>query len=481
MKKVNLAETTAATIWHEDIETALLGACLTSLCMGDRQVLIETNTQLQTSDFYAVSHRLIFQAMLDLIEHEHAITPFIIAHHFEEQGRVDAQQLLDLMLLLLTVPCLPQNCASYANIVRNDALRRSVRLFAQDLSHQADNPRLAIKEVVNQAIDQLQRFHPDQVQGLISGEELSGQFIERFKQRYQQEHSSMGLSTGFNELDQKLLGLHPGQLIVLAARPGVGKTTLAMNWILQNMQTHSVLFASIEMSIEQLSDRFAAMLSGVSSQKIRDPAGQLHTHSGLSDHDFDHILAAMQQIQSSKLHLLDQPGLTVNQLTSHARQLARQQPLGLIVVDYLQLLGSSASTYKNDNRTQEVGRQTRALKMLARELNCPVVCISQLSRDCEKRVNKRPVNADLRDSGSIEQDADVVLFIYRDELYHKDSIYKGITELIIGKQREGETGSVLVESCLTKSKFLNLGPQRKAQLQLMQQQQVVSTKNNFQF
>lgn len=267
--------------------------------------------------------------------------------------------------------------------------------------------------------------------------------------RYERGETLMGLSTGLKDLDEKLGGLQPEQLVIVAGRPAMGKTTLAMGFAANAAirEDKSVLVFSLEMSKGQLIDRLTAAEGRVPLKLIKN---------GTAPQEYgNQIGAAAHAIKRAKLAMADRAGLTMNRIRAMARRHKLRHGLDLIVIDYLQLLtGDGAS----GNRTEEVGAISRNAKLLARELQVPVVMLSQLSRNCEQRPNKRPVPADLRESGSIEQDADVILFVYRDEVYHENSEYKGIAEIIIGKGRDIETGTVRAAFRGEINRFENLAP-----------------------
>lgn len=452
--------------WHQEAEETVIGACLKAAVSGDTLPLMQSREQLQASDFWATEHRVIWQAMLKLVDSEQSITPFTIQQQLESEGRENPRHYMVKALEIVRSGCHPNNLPAYVTVVRKDAVRRSLISLAESLSQQAQDTSQPALELANQTAEQLISLAPDTSSNLKSAPELTDHFTQQLLERYEGKVSPMGLPTGLKDLDSRTLGLHPGQLVILAARPGMGKTTLAMNWITLSMMEKPVLFASLEMSSSQLMERFTSMLARVEGRKLKDPGGHFSPDARqLSELEFDQVTNALGQIKTSHLELVDQPGLSVNQLRTHAKKLNRKHEerggLALVVVDYLQLMGSDK---RQDNRNLEVSDQTRALKNLARELGCPVVCLSQLSRDVEKRTNKRPLPSDLRDSGSIEQDADVILFIYREEVYQPKTPFKGVTELILAKVREGEPGTVYSRTSLSQYRFNDLAPEDLARM-----------------
>lgn len=459
-------------LWHQEAEQTLLGYCLASAAKGDSMPFLHVAETIQSSDFFQSQNRLVWRALSDLIATEQPINPLTLGQYFEEQSPQQKDALLTHAISLMPLSCHPSSVDFFQKRVKDDALRRQLKQLSAHLNLQAGDRKQSIQNLLTLASEQLLNFAPISSTELKKAGTLVNEFATLFAARAEGRVSPMGLQTGFSALDQRTLGLHPGQLIVVAGRPGMGKTTLAMNVIASALQQkRPVLFASLEMSHLQLTERFLSLISGVNGQQIKDPGGHFNpSRLGLSAEGFDRVHAAMTQLAGSPLEVLDQSNLSTEQLRAHALKLQQQYKnqggLGLIVVDYLQLMRGDSSR-KNDNRTNEVSQQTRALKILARELNCPVICISQLSRECEKRLDKRPLPSDLRDSGSIEQDADVVLFVYRDEVYNKQTEHRGIAELLLAKIRDGETGCVYVKTDLSRYQFSDLNPQA---LQLIQQQ-----------
>lgn len=325
------------------------------------------------------------------------------------------------------------NAASYAATVRERSLDRamielSVRISEIAHSDQPTVEKVAAVQAEAQAID-----GQSATSEVLKASDILDDYIEVLQARADKGEGIDGLSTGIPDLDEKLQGLKPEQLIVIAGRPAMGKTTLAMN-IASNAairEAASVMVFSLEMHNTGLMDRFMASEGRIPLQLIKSGKAP-HSHSA-------ELMSAAAKLKHSKLYISDRPTMTINRIRSVARRHKSRHGLDLVVIDYLQLMESDSRTF---SREQEVSHMTRSAKNMARELGVPVILLSQLSRKCEERPNKRPLNSDLRESGAIEQDADIILFVYRDEVYHEHTEAKGIAEIIIGKGRDIETGTV---------------------------------------
>lgn len=325
------------------------------------------------------------------------------------------------------------NAASYAGTVRERSLDRSlielsVRINDIAYGDQPTADKVAAVQAEAQAVD-----GQSATSEVIKAEDILDDYIEVLQARADKGEGIDGLSTGIPDLDEKLQGLKPEQLIVIAGRPAMGKTTLAMNIASHAAirESASVMVFSLEMHSTGLMDRFMASEGRIPLQLIKSGKAP-HSHGA-------ELMSAAAKLKHSKLYISDRPTMTINRIRSAARRHKSRHGLDLIVIDYLQLMESDSRTF---SREQEVSHMTRSAKNMARELGIPVILLSQLSRKCEERPNKRPLNSDLRESGAIEQDADIILFVYRDEVYHEHTEAKGIAEIIIGKGRDIETGTV---------------------------------------
>ncbi|MCZ6616945.1 MAG: replicative DNA helicase, partial [Gammaproteobacteria bacterium] len=347
------------------------------------------------------------------------------------------------------------NVVAYAHIVGEHSTLRQLIGAANRIAESAFAPEgrpsgelldLAEQEVFRIAEGRIKEGGPEKVPALLT------RAVERIEKLYTSRNPITGLATGFDDLDKKTAGLQSADLIIVAGRPSMGKTALAMNMVEHAIMEGegTVLVFSMEMPSEQLVLRMLSSLGRIDQTRLR--TGDMH------EDDWPRFTSAVSQLKDKPLYIDDTPALSPNDLRTRARRVAREcGGLGLIVVDYLQLMRGST---KAENRTNEISEISRSLKAIAKELRCPLIAVSQLNRALESRTNKRPLMADLRESGAIEQDADLILFIYRDEVYNEESEDKGIAEIIIGKQRNGPIGSLRLSFIGNLTKFENLAPDR---------------------
>lgn len=391
-------------------------------------------------DFYSKPHRLIFEQMQRLLESSRPIDLITLSESLELQGSLeDVGGFAYLAELSKNTPS-AANIGAYADIVRERAIVREMIAVAHEIADAGYDPQGRNSEdlldLAESKVFQIAENRASKDDGPKSIEQILENTVSRIELLYQRPHDGVtGVSTGFTDLDKKTAGLQSSDLIIVAARPSMGKTTFAMN-LCENaamMQEKPVLIFSLEMPAEQIMMRMLASLSRVDQTRIR--TGQL------DDEDWARISSTMGiLLEKRNMYIDDSSGLTPTELRARARRIFREHGgLSLIMVDYLQLMRVPSLS---DNRTLEIAEISRSLKALAKELQVPVVALSQLNRSLEQRADKRPVNSDLRESGSIEQDADLIMFIYRDEVYHENSDLKGVAEIIIGKQRNGPIGSV---------------------------------------
>lgn len=427
----------------QEAEQAVLGGL-----MLDNSAWDLIADRLTEEDFFQREHRLIFRGIRTLASSN---APFDVVTVSESMSDLaEAGGLAYLGELAKNIPSVA-NLEHYAEIVQNRAqLRRLIQLgFA--CSREAAAPQ-AQAEAVQQSIEQ-QLFALAQTHRVNEFSDIQKELlklVDLIDERFNNGTEVIGVSTGLDDLDQITSGLQPADLIILAARPSMGKTSLALNLVdpaLRKYPEQSVQVYSLEMPTQQLLFRLLALLGGLDLQKLMK--GQL------DDEDWPRLQAAMHKLNSygDRLVIDDTPAQTPTALRAKARRAARRYgPPALILVDYLQLMKQAGK----ENRANEIADISGALKALAKEMGCPVVALSQLNRDLERRPNKRPINADLRDGGAIEQDADVILFVYRDEIYHPDTEHKGIAEIIVGKQRNGPTGTVRTAFIAHQTRFVNL-------------------------
>ncbi len=393
-----------------------------------------------TKDFYSRPHRLIFEGVKSILENSHPLDLITLSEFLEQREQLDEVGGLAYLTDLAKNTPSAANINAYADIVAERALVRNLIGVANEIADAGYEPQgrtseelLDLAETKVFAIAEERSSENEGPQGV---DVILEKTLERIEVLYKSPQNGVtGLDTGFVDLNKKTAGLQGSDLVIVAARPSMGKTTFAMN-LCENAamaQDKPVLIFSLEMPAEQLMMRMLASLSRVDQTKIR--TGQL------DDEDWARISSTMGILMEKKNMMIDDSSaLTPTELRSRARRAAREHGgLSMIMVDYLQLMRVPSLS---ENRTLEIAEISRSLKALAKELNVPVVALSQLNRSLEQRADKRPVNSDLRESGSIEQDADLIMFIYRDEVYHPDSTLKGIAEIIIGKQRNGPIGSV---------------------------------------
>lgn len=416
-----------------EAEQAVLGGLMLENTAWDRIV-----DRLSDTDFYRPAHQLIFRVMAHLIERN---TPFDVLTLSEAlRTRNELEQAggeLYLFELARNTPTVA-NIVAYADIVRERAVLRQLIQIASEIAADAFNPADKLPnqllETAETKIFKIAERH-SRGSGPVRLSNLLADAIDLIRARDENPDGITGVASGFTDLDEKTAGLQPGDLIIVAGRPSMGKTAFAMN-VAENVAIKgqkSVLVFSMEMSGESLAMRLLSSLSHVNQQKIR-------TGQKLADEDWSRIMSSVGFLDQAQLFIDDTPALSPAELRARARRLAREQKsLGLIVVDYLQLMQVPGN---RENRATEISEISRSLKALAKELNVPVIALSQLNRSLEQRQEKRPIMSDLRESGSIEQDADLIMFIYRDEVYNEESPDKGTAEIIIGKQRNGPIGMV---------------------------------------
>ena len=429
---------------NPEAEKSLLGAVLI-----DEEVLADIADKVSAKDFYDPRHELVFAAMLRLYEKH---TPVDLLTLTEELRKSDDLKSVGgaayLSELTNYVPS-SAHATSYAEMVAAAAVRRRLIKAGATISELAFSDGEEIQEILSRAeADLYSVSEASEKSELVSIESILTESFDRMEELHRDKGKLRGVKTGFRDLDKLTAGLQKSDLIILAARPAMGKSILAQNlaYSVATKENKAVLIFNLEMSNAQTVDRMLAEASGVDSWNIRT--------GNLSDDDFSKISEAMGEMAEAPIFFDDTPGLSVLEMRTKARRQAHKTPLGLIVVDYLQLM--SGSRFGGDNRVQEVSEISRGLKLLARELDVPVVALSQLSRTVETRPDKRPMLSDLRESGSIEQDADIVMFLYSEDYYNPDTERQHIAELILSKHRNGPTGKVELYFHPDRLKFMTL-------------------------
>ncbi len=417
-----------------EAESSVLGGLLLDNTAWER-----VGDLLKHDDFYRYEHRLVFAAVAALVEANKPADVITVNEHLQNQGKADEIGGLSYLNSLAQYVPSAANIRRYAEIVRERAILRKLVSASDEISTTAFNPQgkpvAKILDEAEQKIFNIGEEGSRMKQGFQGMDTLVVQLLDRVEEMANNPNDITGVPTGFYDLDRMTSGFQAGDMVVLAARPSMGKTAFAVN-IAEHVALNEglpVAIFSMEMGASQLAVRIVGSIGRIDQ-------GHLRTGK-LTDEEWPRLTEAIEKLRNISLHIDETPGLTTTELRANARRLARQcGKLGLIVVDYLQLMSGSSSS--GENRATELSEISRGLKMLAKELQCPVIALSQLNRSVETRTDKRPMMSDLRESGAIEQDADVIMFIYRDDYYNKDSKEPGVAEVIIGKQRNGPTGTI---------------------------------------
>ena len=418
-----------------------------SMLMG-REAISVASEMLGSDDFYQHQYGVIFDAMVELFNEGKPVDLVTLQNRLKEKDVPPEISSMEFVRDLLAAVPTSANIKYYATIVSEKAVLRRLIKLTEEISNECylnKEPVEAILEDTEKRMFQVlqQRNTGD----FVPIRQVVMNTLENIERASKTKGNVTGLATGFTDLDYKTSGFQPSDLILVAARPSMGKTALVLN-IAQYMafkQNKHVAIFSLEMSKEQLMNRLLSMESKVDSQSMRN--------GNLKDEDWGKLIESAGVIGDSNLMIDDTPGISIRELRSKCRKFKLESGLDIIMIDYLQLMSGSG---KSDSRQQEISDISRSLKAIARELNVPVVALSQLSRAVESRTDHRPMLSDLRESGAIEQDADVVMFIYRDDYYNKDSENKGIAEVIIAKQRNGPIGTVNLVWLPDYTKFANL-------------------------
>ena len=431
-------------------ESSVLGGLLLDNNAWDR-----VGDLLVDGDFYRHEHKLIYEAIGKLINASKPADVITVYEHLQGMGK--AEEIGGLLYLNQLAQYVPSatNIRRYAEIVRERSILRKLVTASDDIATNAFNPQgKTVERILDEAEQKILAIGEEGArnkQGFQSLDTLVVDLLDRVQEMADNPMDVTGVPTGFVDLDRMTSGLQAGDMVVLAARPSMGKTSFAVN-IAEHVVLNEglpVAIFSMEMGAAQLAVRIVGSIGRVNQGNLRT--------GKLSDDEWPRLTEAIERLRTVSLHIDETPGLSPTELRANARRLARTcGKLGLIVVDYLQLMSGSGSAASSDNRATELGEISRGLKMLAKELQCPVIALSQLNRSVEQRTDKRPMMSDLRESGAIEQDADIIMFIYRDDYYNKDSKEPNIAEVIIGKQRNGPTGTVKLFFQKNQTRFENL-------------------------
>ena len=415
-----------------EAEIAVLGGVLT-----DNSVWENVIERLSPEDFYRKDHRIIFQAIMTLDSEGHPFDVVTVAEWLDSHQQLDDAGGLSYLAALAESTAGASNIRAYADIVRKRSILRQLIRATNQISETVFNPQGRnsdqILDYAEQTVFEIAERETKGRKSYRAIKDLLVTALDRVDELFRRDSHITGVSTGFDDFDDKTAGLQNSDLIIIAGRPSMGKTAFAIN-IAEHAAIKgklSVAVFSMEMPGEQLAMRMMSSLGRIDQHKVR--TGKLH------DDDWPRLTSAVEILKDARLFIDDTPALTPAELRSRCRRISRESGLDMIIVDYLQLMQVPGTT---ENRATEISEISRSLKAMAKELNVPVVALSQLNRSLEQRPNKRPVMSDLRESGAIEQDADVIAFIYRDEVYNEDTADKGKAEIILAKQRNGPIGMV---------------------------------------
>jgi len=428
-----------------EAESSVLGGLLLDNTSWDK-----VDDLLTENDFYRYENRIIYTCVQSLINANKPADVITVYETLQNQGKSEEVGGLAYLNSLAQFVPSSANIRRYGEIIRERSILRKLVSASDDIATSAFNPKgKRVDQILDEAEQKIFNIGEEgsrMKQGFQNMDNLAVQLMDRIEEMSQNPNDITGVPTGFYDFDKMTSGLQPGDLIVLAARPSMGKTALAIN-IAEHVAIKEqlpVAVFSMEMGASQLAIRIVGSIGRIDQ-------GHLRTGK-LTPDEWPKLTEAIERLRNISLHIDETPGVSPTELRANARRLAKKcGKLGLIVVDYLQLM--SGSSNDNDNRSTELGEISRGLKMLAKELQCPVIALSQLNRGVEQRTDKRPMMSDLRESGAIEQDADIIMFIYRDDYYNKDSKEPGVAEILIAKHRNGPTGVVKLTFLKSITKF----------------------------
>ena len=427
-----------------EAEQAIIGSMLT-----DRDAVISAIEVLKPEDFYREDNKTIYEAILNLYTRSEPIDVITVRAELESMGKLDNVGGLEYLAELPEKVPTTANASKYIKIVEEKATLRSLIKTANEIIELGYNPTEDVDDIMEGAEKKIFNIMQDKDQkGYSPLKDVLVESFTKLEELYNRKQHITGVPSGFIDLDYRTAGFHGSELILIAARPAMGKTAFALN-----IATNAVLRAnvpvavfSLEMSKEQLVNRILSSESMVDSNKIRT--------GKLEEDDWTKLAEAIGPLSEGEMYIDDTPGINIMEIRDKCRKLKIEKNIGLVVIDYLQLIQGSGK--RNGSREQEISEISRSLKILAKELNVPVIALSQLSRAAEQRPDHRPMLSDLRESGAIEQDADIVMFLYRDDYYNPDTDKKGIAEVIIAKHRGGSTGTVDLRWLGNYTKFVNL-------------------------
>ncbi len=427
-----------------EAEQSVIGSMLI-----DKEVIPVVMEVLKPEDFYRPDHKEIYEVIIELFDRAQPIDLITVSERLKLHGKLELVGGLEYLTNIATEVPTTANVKHYAKIVEEKSLLRKLIRASSDIVELGFSASEEVSFILDKAeqniFDILQKRSS---QGFVPIKDVLVDTFNKLEELYNNKGHITGIPTGFSDLDFKTSGLHNSDLVLVAARPAMGKTAFALN-LAQNAAVHSgvpVAVFSLEMSKEQLVNRMLCSEAMVDSNKMK--TGQLE------DNDWQKVARALGPLSEAPIFIDDTPGISITEIRAKCRRLKLEHNLGLVVIDYLQLMQGSKS--RGENRQQEISEISRSLKILAKEINIPVICLSQLSRAAETRTDHRPILSDLRESGAIEQDADIVMFLYRDDYYNPDTEKKNIAEVILAKHRSGSTGTVELVWLGQYTKFANL-------------------------
>ena len=427
-----------------EAEQSVIGSMLM-----DREAVIAASEIIVGSDFYQHQYGVMFDAMVELFNEGKPVDLVTLQDRLKEKDVPPEVSSLDFVRDIVTMVPTSANVRSYAQIVHEKAVLRKLIRTTEEIANTCYAGKDPLEDILADTEKQIfNLLQSRSTQDFVPIKQVAINVLEKIEEAYKTQGTVTGVPTGFIDLDYKLSGFQPSDLVLIAARPSMGKTAFVLN-VVDHVAVRKKLpcmVFSLEMSKEQLVNRMLSMESNVDAQKLRT--------GSLTDSDWDAVVEGVGIIGTAKLVIDDTPGISISELRSKCRKMKLEHGLSIVIIDYLQLMSGSGKG-GNDNRQQEISEISRSLKALAREMHAPVVALSQLSRACETRTDHRPMLSDLRESGAIEQDADVVMFLYRDDYYNKDTEHPNEAEVIIAKQRNGPIGTVTLIWKPEYTKFVN--------------------------
>ncbi len=427
-----------------EAEQSVIGSMLM-----DKDAVIVALDMISSEDFYSRQYSILYETMLELFNEGKEMDLVVIQDRLREKNVAPELSSLDFIKEIITTVPTSANIKYYATIVKEKSTLRKLIKLNEDIANSCYVGSDSLEDILARTEkDIFELLQSRTAKDIRPIGDIAKNVLYRIEAASRTREVVTGIPTGFIDLDYKTSGLQPSDLVLIAARPSMGKTAFVLNMvqhIAMKKELPCMIF-SLEMSSEQLVQRMIAMETGIDSQKLRT--------GNLNDNDWDPLIRGIVDVSDSKIIIDDTPGISVGELRSRCRKVKLEKGLSIVIIDYLQLM--TGSSKRSENRQQEISEISRSLKALAREIKAPVVALSQLSRACETRPDHRPMLSDLRESGAIEQDADIVMFLYRDDYYHKDTEHPNEAEVIIAKQRNGPIGTVNLMWKPETTRFVNI-------------------------